>query len=76
MKTTIELPDGLAERAREIARQQGVPLRAVIEAGLRAELDRRTAPPAAPEFRFRTVGGSGLRPGVDPSELRDRAYEP
>jgi len=75
MKTTIELPDGLARRARQVALRQGVSLREVIEAGLRAELDRRTAPPAAAEFRFRTVGGAGLHPGVEPSQLRDRAYE-
>jgi len=76
MKTTIELRDGLAHQARQVAREQGVSVRELIEAGLRAELARRTTPPAAVEFRLRTVGGSGLRPEVDPSQLRERAYEP
>lgn len=75
MKTTIELPDGLARRTKEIAREQGVSMREVIEAGLRAELDRRTRPQPASAFRFHTVGGRGLRPDVDPAELRERAYE-
>ncbi len=76
MKTTIELPDGLAGQARQVAREQGVPLRELIETGLRAELARRAAPPAAVEFQLRTVGGAGLRPEVNPSQLRERAYEP
>lgn len=75
MKTTIELPDALAKRAKEVARAQGVTLREVVEAGLRAELDRRTSAEVPPPFRFRTVGGSGLRPGIDPRELREHAYE-
>ncbi len=50
-------------------------MREVIEAGLRAELDRRTRPQPASAFRFHTVGGRGLRPDVDPAELRERAYE-
>lgn len=75
MKTTIELPDALARRAKQVAREQGVTLREVIEAGLRAELDRRTHESQPAAFRFRTVSGSGLRPGIDPQDLRERAYE-
>lgn len=75
MKTTIELPDALAKQARDVARAQGVTLREVIEAGLRAELDRRTAPEGRRPFRFRTVGGSGLHEGIDPADLREHAYE-
>lgn len=73
MKTTVELPDSLARRARQVARDQGTTLRELIDAGLRHEIDRRTAGPARPAFRFRTVGGSGLRPGVVPADLIELA---
>lgn len=75
MKTTIELPDSLAAAAREVARAQGTTLREVIEAGLRAELDRRSQPAPARPFRFRTVGGHGLQAGIDPRDLREHAYD-
>jgi hypothetical protein len=76
MKTTVDLPDALANRAREVARQQGVTLRELVAAGLRAELDRRRARPSQrPAFRFRTVGGSGLRAGVTPGALVELGYE-
>ncbi len=58
-----------------MARAQGVTLREVIEAGLRAELDRRCAPTPPVDFRFRTVGGSGLREGIEISDLREHAYD-
>jgi hypothetical protein len=75
MKTTIELPDALTTRAKALAREQGLTLRELIEAGLRAELDRRARPADRPTFRLRTVGGTGLRVGVDPTDLRERAYD-
>ncbi len=76
MKTTIELPAGLVRQARELARAQGVTLRSLIEAGLRAELDRRSAPAPPEDFRFRTVGGSGLREGIKLADVREHAYDP
>ena len=75
MKTTVEISDGLAARAKQEARAQGVTLRELIEAGLRAELDRRAKPGDPQPFRFRTVGGAGLRPGVNAEDLRELAYE-
>lgn len=75
MKTTIDLPDALAAHAKQAARDAGITLRELIEAGLRAEIDRRTHPRQPVPFRFHTVGGGGLRPGVEPSELRELAYE-
>ncbi len=76
MKTTIELPDALAAEARRVAREQGATLREVIETGLRAELERRTAAPAdPPPFRFTTFSGRGLRPGVDGRRITEFAYD-
>lgn len=75
MKTTIDLPDALAMRAKQVARDQGTTLREIIEAALRAELERRNQTPDAVPFTFRTVGGSGLKAGVVPADLRDHAYD-
>ncbi len=75
MKTTIDLPDALAEEARRVARESGLSLRQVVVSGLRAELDRRAASVEQTPFRFTTVGGRGLRAGVDPARLTDHAYD-
>lgn len=75
MKTTIDLPDALARRAKDVARQQHVSLRDLVTEGLRAELERRMAPPEDVELRFTTAGGDGLHESVDPSTLTERAYE-
>ncbi len=75
MKTTIELPDTLASRAKEIARAHQVTLRELVTDGLRAELDRLESPPRRPEFRFHTRGGEGLLPGVTPDSLTAHAYD-
>jgi hypothetical protein len=77
MKTTIELPDALLREAKQLARREGVTLRAVIEGALRAELaSRRTSRP----FRLRdaSVRGNGLRPEVADGgwdRIRDAVYE-
>jgi len=42
-KTTIELPDELAEQARRCAAQNGTTMRSLIEDALRREIDRRAA---------------------------------
>ena len=75
MKTTIELPDALARRAKAIARQHNLTLRELVTEGLRVQLDRLSAPAPPTEFRFRTVGGAGLQPDVPPESLIERAYD-
>ena len=46
MKTTLEIPDALLERAKRHARRVGRPLRAIFEEGLRRVLSERSAPRA------------------------------
>ena len=75
MKTTIEIPDALAQEAKEIALAQGATLRELVISGLRAEVERRSAPTTVQDFRLHTVTGRGLRPGVDPQRLTELAYE-
>lgn len=71
MKATVELPDALVIAAKKRAAELRMPLRALVERGLRAELERtgRLDKGAKARFRWVTVEG-GLPPGVD---LSDRA---
>lgn len=77
MKTTIEIPDALAEEAKGAARRKGTTLRALVEAGLRQVLreQRRRS-----RFRLREASyrGRGLQPGFrdgDWARVREAAYE-
>ncbi len=76
-KTTIDIPDSLLAEAKEVAAREGTTLRALVESGLRAAIDRRTR---RGRFRLRdaSVDGHGLQPefrdaGWD--RVRDAAYE-
>lgn len=66
MKTTIEISDDLLQRARRLADERGLTLRALVEEGLRLSLQARSEP-AQPTFRLRTWGRGGLT-----DEARDR----
>jgi hypothetical protein len=77
MKTTIELSDALAARAREVASEEGTTLEALVEEGLRRALaDRESG--AAFTLRDASVGGRGLRAefrGADWARIRDALYD-
>lgn len=76
MKTTVEIADALLARARQHARRAGMPLRAVIEEGLRRVLEEE-APPRPYQLPDRSMGRAG---GPNPLEalswqdLRDAIY--
>jgi hypothetical protein len=77
MKTTVEIPDALAEEAKAVAARERTTLRALIEAGLRHVLGERRRP-----TRFRLVDasfrGKGLQPEFrddDWQRIRQAAYE-
>lgn len=64
MRTTVNIADELLTAARVRAREQGVSLGAVVEAGLRRELtepEPREAPPPVPVFDY----DGGLAPDID-----------
>ncbi len=65
MRTTIRIDAALLQDAQLLAARTGRSLSAVIEDALRAALARQ--PRAAPRepLVWVTVGGQGLRPGVD-----------
>lgn len=64
MKTTVDIPDALLERARRHARGRGRPVRSLIEEGLRLVLQAESA---AATYRLpdRSVGEKG---GPNPLE--------
>jgi hypothetical protein len=64
VRTTISLPDALFERAKKVARTEGVTLSQLVEGALRDRL--LTAAPAEKirPFRLVTFGSGGTRPGV------------
>lgn len=77
MKTTVEIPDPLLAKAREVARRDGTTVRALIEQGLREVLAARRR---SPSFRLRQASfkGKGLQPearGASWDRLREMAYE-
>ena len=78
MRTSIDLADGLLGRARRLARQRGITLRALVEEGLRRVLsEQRDTPPA---FRLEdvTFGKGGLTEEFSESDwekLRELTYE-
>ena len=77
MKTTIEISDGLLERARQTAQREGTTIRALVEAGLRAVLKERRE---RPRFRLRDASfkGNGLRHDFEQGgweQIRDTIYD-
>ena len=77
MKTTIEISDALAVRARACAAREHVTFRSLVEEGLREVLRTRGRPRP---FRLRdaSVGGRGLQPGYRDAgwqRIRNAAYE-
>jgi Arc/MetJ family transcription regulator len=77
MKTTIELSDDLAKKAKQLAARRGTTLRAVVEQGIRQVLREERA---GREFTLRdaSVDGNGLQPEFRDrpwADIRDAAYE-
>lgn len=79
MKTTIELPDVLAMRARQAAAEYGCTLKSLVEEGLRRELDRRASAPAWHPRMDLAFGDGGLTPEAEHlswRELRELSDRP
>lgn len=73
MKTTIDIPDALARKAKAVARRSGATLRELVVAGLRAEVDRRETAVVV-DFHFPTVSGEGLVAELAPEDVVSRSY--
>ena len=70
MRTTISLEDRLAEQVKRRAAEEGLSVSAFIARMLDDGLKRRPAR-EPPRFRLVTVGGSGVRSGVDLDRPRE-----
>ena len=64
MKTTIDIADALFERAKVLAERDKTTLRALVEEGLRAVLERRAGNHHPFKLRDGSVAGNGVRPGI------------
>ncbi len=65
MRTTIRCNEQLLAAAKQRAHETGKTLTAVIEDALRESLARRPRGDTHKRVRLTTVGGKGLKPGVD-----------
>ena len=77
MKTTVEIPDPLAEEAKAVARREKTTLRALIETGLR-QVVRDRLRRSRFHLRDASFGGRGLQPEFrdgDWQRIREAAYE-
>jgi len=77
MKTIIEIPNSLLEKAKKVASREGTTVRALVEAGLRRVLSDRKK---AGRFKLRKASfrGNGLQPGVADASwerITEMAYE-
>lgn len=66
MRTTINIEDGLLERARLASQSTGKSLGEVVEEALRMALATRLKSTGARHFKpLKTFRGTGMMPGVD-----------
>lgn len=77
MRITVEIPDALLGEARAVAANEGTTVRALIESGLRREIQERKR---RVRFRLRRASfkGRGLRPDVTGGswkQIRALVYE-
>jgi hypothetical protein len=65
MRTTIQLDDALVAQATKLAQEQGCDLSHFIEETLRDKIAPSLPIAPQPFVRVTTVGGQGVRPGVN-----------
>jgi hypothetical protein len=65
MQTTIQLDETLLDQATKLAREKGCDLSHLIEETLRDKIAPKPLVVRQPFLRLTTVGGQGVRPGVD-----------
>ncbi len=74
MKTTVEIPDALLDRARRHARRSGRPVRSLIEEGLRLVLEAESG---GQRYRLpdRSVGKKGATNPLEALSWQDLRAE-
>jgi hypothetical protein len=77
MRTSIDMPDALLVKAKEVAHRRGTTLRELVIEGLQTVLAKQAR---APRFRLRdaSFGKDGLVDGLEETDwdkIRDLSYE-
>ena len=78
MKTTIDIADSILLEAKRVASREGVTVRSMVEAGLRAQLTKRAQRPVPFKLRQASLKDRGLHDqakGQPWHELRELVYE-
>lgn len=78
MKTTIDITDSILLEAKRVASREGITVRSMVEAGLRAELAQREQRAVPFKLRQASFKGQGLHGQAQDkrwSQLRELAYE-
>ena len=70
MRTTLTLDDDVAEQARKIADDRGVPMKQIVNEALRAALRDMGKPRRLPPYRTRPHR-MGLRPGISLDNIQE-----
>ena len=66
MRTTMNLPDGLVQKARKVAAAEKTTVTRLVCEGLHERVSRRSKRRAAKRrYKLTTFGGGWVRPGVD-----------
>jgi hypothetical protein len=65
MRTTIRLDEQLFETVKQYALSHGKTFTAVVEDALREKMMRRAVSSRRPRVTLKTVGGKGVRTGID-----------
>ena len=75
MKTTVEIPDALLAEAKTIAHRRGIPLRRLIEDGLRTSIRQYGGHRARFRLKDASFGGEGPAKDLSWPEVRSIVYE-
>jgi len=65
MRTTIRLDEQLFQTVKKYALSHGKTFTAVVEDALREKMMRRAVSSHRPRVKLKTVGGEGVRAGID-----------
>ena len=78
MKTTLEIPDALFKKLKELAAARGTSLKALVESALRQMLGKETRGRQRYRLRKHTFRGKGLQHGLQEgrwADVRGLIYE-
>lgn len=76
MKTTVEIPDALFKEVKRLSTRKGVPLRELVELGLRQVVERearQTKPFRLKKSHFKGTGP--MKEGMAWDEIRNTIYQ-